>query len=95
MNTISRKLANKYSYNEQALCEELKENSNEEILTILTGVNRRVAFAKQSYHYEYELDASKQMPIIQSMLTKGFYFLKRTKKNQVLEAQSRQINLNS
>lgn len=33
----------------QALCEELKENSHEEILTILTGVNRRVAFAKQSH----------------------------------------------
>lgn len=32
----------------QALCEELQENPHEDLLTILTGVNRRVAFAKQS-----------------------------------------------
>lgn len=54
-------------------------------MTILTGVNRRVAFAKQSYvpHIQ-DLDASKQMPIIQSMLTKGFYFVKRQQKLRLL-----------
>ncbi|KAL7022379.1 hypothetical protein ACKWTF_012217 [Chironomus riparius] len=69
----------------QALCEELRENSHEELMTILTGVNRRVAFAKQSYvPHIHELDASKQMPIIQSMLTKGFYFVKRQQKLKLL-----------
>lgn len=54
-------------------------------MTILTGVNRRVAFAKQSYvPHNHELDASKQMPIIQSMLTKGFYFVKRQQKQRLL-----------
>ena len=54
-------------------------------MTILTGVNRRVAFAKQSYvPHIHELDAAKQMPIIQSMLTKGFYFVKRHQKLKLL-----------
>ncbi|CAO1419814.1 unnamed protein product [Diamesa tonsa] len=47
----------------QALCEELKTNPNKDLMWILTGVNRRVAFAKQ-----------KQMPIIVSMLTKTLCF---------------------
>ncbi|KAG5670137.1 hypothetical protein PVAND_000419 [Polypedilum vanderplanki] len=68
----------------QALCEELRENSHEELMTILTGVNRRVAFAKQSYiPNNYEYDASKQMPVIQSMLTKSLYFLKKDQKLKI------------
>lgn len=66
----------------QALCIELKENGHEELMTILTGVNRRVAFAKQSNVPDnFKIDAMKQMPNIVSMLTKGMYFLK--KRNQI------------
>lgn len=62
----------------QALCNELKENGHEELMTILTGVNRRVAFAKQSHvPGNAEFDAMKQMPNIVSMLTKSMYFLKK------------------
>lgn len=68
----------------QALCTELEENSHEEIMTILTGVNRRVAFGKQSYvPQKPEWDASKQMPIIQSMLTKSLYFLSKEQKERM------------
>lgn len=70
----------------QALCQELEENSHEEIMTILTGVNRRVAFAKQSnVPQKASWDAMKQMPIIQSMLTKGLYFLKKEQKAKMRE----------
>jgi hypothetical protein len=72
----------------QALCDELKESSHEEIMTILTGVNRRVAFGKQSHvPQNAEWDATKQMPIIQSMLTKGLYFLNKSQKAKMLEPQ--------
>lgn len=65
----------------QALCQELRENSHEEIMTILTGVNRRVAFGKQSYvPTNLKWDASKQMPIIQTMLTRSLYFLRKEQK---------------
>lgn len=66
----------------QALCDELRENSHEELMTILTGVNRRVAFAKQSnVPHDEKFDAMKQMPNILSMLTKSMYFLKRSVDN--------------
>ena len=62
----------------QALCDELRDNTKEDLLTILTGVNRRVAFAKQSFFpYDHDLDAMKQMPNLMIMLTKTFFFRKR------------------
>ena len=65
----------------QALCEELKTNPQDDILRILTGVNRRVAFAKQSHVPGNDRwDAAKQMPNIVSMLTKTMYFTKKTMK---------------
>lgn len=71
----------------QALCEELSENKHEELMTILTGVNRRVAFGKQSnVPHDYDFDAMKQMPNIVSMLTKTLYFTKKTVKMQLEEA---------
>lgn len=77
----------------QALCTEIEENSHEEIMTILTGVNRRVAFGKQSYvPQKPEWDASKQMPIIQSMLTKSLYFLKREQKERMNSQVVRNFN---
>lgn len=63
----------------QALCEELRENIHEDLMMILTGVNRRVAFAKQSNIPDnLEWDAMKQMPNIMSMLTKTMYFTKKS-----------------
>lgn len=62
----------------QAFCEELRENSHEDLMTILTGVNRRVAFGKQSHVPDNDdWDAMKQMPNIVSMLTKTMYFKKK------------------
>lgn len=62
----------------QALCAELLENSKEDLLNLLTSVNRRVAFGYQSNIPDrHEYDASKQMPNIVSMLTKIFYFTKK------------------
>jgi caspase 7 len=59
----------------QALCDELLESPHEEIMTILVGVNRRVAFIMESYvPSRPEYDRAKQMPVIQSMLTKSFRF---------------------
>jgi caspase 7 len=70
----------------QALCEELRLNSHEDLLTILTGVNRRVAFAKQSnIPQDDRFDAMKQMPNINSMLTKIMYFRKKSPKDDALE----------
>lgn len=65
----------------QALCQELTENGHEDLMTILTGVNRTVAFARQSHVPDRsELDAMKQMPNIMSMLTKTMYFMKKSPK---------------
>lgn len=62
----------------QALCGELQENPQEELFSILTGVNRRVAFGFQSNIPNSErYDAAKQMPCMVSTLTKSFYFRKR------------------
>lgn len=62
----------------QALCDELLENPQEDLLTLLTSINRRVAFGYQSnVPHRHEWDASKQMPNIVSMLTKIFYFTKK------------------
>lgn len=65
----------------QALCQELTENRQEDLMTILTGVNRNVAFARQSNVPDRsEWDAMKQMPNIMSMLTKTMYFVKKSPK---------------
>jgi hypothetical protein len=65
----------------QSLIAELKENSHEELMTILTGVNRSVAFSHQSNTTKPKLDACKQMPNIVSMLTKAFYFNPKVSKS--------------
>ena len=71
----------------QALCDELRENPQEDLLTILTGVNRRVAFARQSHVPDNDdWDAMKQMPNLMSMLTKIFYFRKRTLESKLEDA---------
>ncbi|CRL07742.1 CLUMA_CG020696, isoform A [Clunio marinus] len=57
----------------QALCQELSENLECDLMTILTGVNRSVAFAKQSNVPNSSYHEMKQMPCILSMLTKTMY----------------------
>lgn len=64
----------------QALCAELKKkrNAQQDLLSILTDVNRRVAFRYQSNAPKnLKLDACKQMPNIISMLTKKLYLPKK------------------
>lgn len=69
----------------QALCTELKENGKvRDLLTLLTGVTRRTAYEYQSYvPYDDRMDCKKQIPQIVSMLTKTFYFTKKTKSKVV------------
>ena len=66
----------------QALCEEFAENHKEHLLNILTFVNSKVAYGFQSSMAKQneDMDASKQMPNIVSMLTKNFYFTKKNAK---------------
>lgn len=71
----------------QAICDELRENPHEDLMVILTGVNRRVAFAKQSHvPGNDDWDAMKQMPNIVSMLTKTMYFTKKVKNSKLENA---------
>lgn len=60
----------------QAICIEFTENGkNRDLLTLLTGVSRRVAFNfKSNVPGDVNLDAMKQMPCIVSMLTKILCF---------------------
>uniref|UniRef100_A0A182HQI1 Caspase n=1 Tax=Anopheles arabiensis TaxID=7173 RepID=A0A182HQI1_ANOAR len=60
----------------QALCVELETNwKHMELLQLLTGVSRRVAYDYQSnMPSKGRMDAMKQMPSIVSMLTKLVYF---------------------
>jgi hypothetical protein len=58
----------------QSLIKELEENIHDDLMTILTAVNRRVAYAYQSNTTKKEWDACKQMPNMVSMLTKILYF---------------------
>lgn len=60
----------------QAICMELTENGKDrDLLTLLTGVSRRVAYNfKSNVPGDVSLDAMKQMPCIVSMLTKILYF---------------------
>ena len=66
----------------QALCEELNEHGETlDLLTLLTGVNRRIAFEHRSNIPDSKaLDAKKQMPCITSTLTKTLYFTPKSYK---------------
>ena len=56
-------------------------------MTILT----RVAFSKQSNVPDNPgWDATKQMPVIQSMLTKSLYFLNKEQKDKMKEQRESQ-----
>ncbi|XP_065084025.1 caspase-like [Ochlerotatus camptorhynchus] len=65
----------------QSLCKELTDNGRtKDLLLLLTGVTRRTAFEYQSFvPHDKRMDAMKQIPCIVSMLTKVFYFTKKTK----------------
>ncbi|XP_058831650.1 caspase-1-like [Topomyia yanbarensis] len=69
----------------QSLCKELKENGKvRDLLTLLTGVSRRTAYEWQSFvPHDERMDAMKQIPCIVSMLTKTFYFTKKTRSKVV------------
>ena len=56
----------------QTLCKELRSNPNKDLMWILTGVNRRLAYEKEA-NIENKPE-KKQMPQIISMLTKKLYF---------------------
>ena len=56
----------------KALFEELNTDSKDHLLSILTGVNRRVAFRNHPKK-DNKRDRRKQMPIIVSTLTKSLY----------------------
>jgi len=63
----------------EALCEELKAHlknrmQDVDLMWILTGINRYVAFSKEAYDPEGDAHGHKQMPVIMSMLTKIFIF---------------------
>ncbi|XP_053685960.1 caspase-like [Sabethes cyaneus] len=69
----------------QSLCKELTENGKvRDLLTLLTGVTRRTAYEFQSFvPYDKQMDRKKQVPCLVSMLTKTFYFTKKTKSRVV------------
>ncbi|XP_055627014.1 caspase-like isoform X2 [Toxorhynchites rutilus septentrionalis] len=69
----------------QALQKELKENGKvKDLLTLLTGVSRRTAYEYQScVPHDERMDCMKQIPCLVSMLTKTFYFTKKTKSRVV------------
>lgn len=71
----------------QSLCKELTLNGrSKDLLLLLTGVTRRTAFEYQSFvPYDERMDAMKQIPCIVSMLTKVFYFTKKTKSKVVTD----------
>lgn len=77
----------------QALCDEFRGNPQDDLMTILTGVNRRVAYAKQSFVPDNDSwDAMKQMPNILSMLTKTLYFTKKPYQGLNLEEAWNEYN---
>ena len=63
---------NKGSWFIQALCEELKINQQDDLLIILTRVNKRLSFVKQA---ELNLKVGTQMSNIESTLTKSIFFI--------------------
>ena len=65
------------------MCKELNEHGETlDLLTLLTGVNRRVAFEHLSNTKDNITDAKKQMPCITSTLTKTLYFKPKSYKKQ-------------
>ena len=63
----------------QTLCEVLKTHPDEEILSILTLVNQKIAYEKQAHFSDNaKFDGAKQMPNIVSMLTKSFFLYSKT-----------------
>ena len=64
----------------QALCLKLEQYVNasedKELMTILTGVNRHVAYCMEAnfFNDDPETPTHKNMPVIMSMLTKSFVF---------------------
>ncbi|KXJ71200.1 caspase-like [Aedes albopictus] len=71
----------------QSLCMELDENGRvRDLLTLLTGVTRRTAYEFQSFvPHDAKMDCMKQIPCIVSMLTKTFYFTKKTRSKVVTD----------
>lgn len=62
----------------QAFCEELKLRPHEDLLSILTNVNNRVAYDRQSYDPQNSsYDLMKQMPVVKYTLTKKFIIKKK------------------
>lgn len=59
----------------QTLCKELRNSTNRDLLTILTGVVRKV-----SYEFHLKSTNEKETPCFTSMLTKTFFFVKKNKK---------------
>ena len=71
----------------QALAKEFEDNASwKDLLTILTGIARRVAYAYQSnVPTNSKMDAMKQMPSFTSMLTKILYFTKKQRNRESLQ----------
>lgn len=64
----------------QSLVTELEKSECDDLMTILTSVNRRVAFEYVSNTNNIKYDACKQMPNVLYMLTKTLYFTKKIPK---------------
>ncbi|XP_065084024.1 caspase-like [Ochlerotatus camptorhynchus] len=71
----------------QSLCKELTDNGRtKDLLLLLTGVTRRTVFEYQTFvPHDERMDAMNQIPCIVSMLTKVFYFAKKTKSKVVTD----------
>lgn len=78
----------------QNFCEELSKNLHEDLLSILTYVNNRVAYDKQSRAElnKWEYDLSKQMPVVKHTLTKKL-FLKRNSSNGEIASTKTDIDV--
>lgn len=62
----------------QTVCKELQENKHDELLTILTGVNRSIAYSRQSnIREDISYHEKKQIPTLVSTLTKALHFVKK------------------
>ncbi|KAK7922379.1 hypothetical protein WMY93_009281 [Mugilogobius chulae] len=63
----------------QTLCEKLLELRNQELMHILTSVNRKVA-----YEFESSQGQHKEIPCVTSLLTKLFYFPKTLPQQRIM-----------
>lgn len=73
----------------QNLCEELSKNPHEDLLSILTYVNNRVAYDKQSTIPDSpEYNFSKQMPVVKHTLTKKLYLKKNSSNGEIADVKS-------